>query len=86
MPVVERASLGGALEAAVLVEEACVEVEDSVADDVEAEVPGLDHAGMDRSDGDLVGVVAADGTVQAASSASWSTSGRSGSWPSKRMP
>ena len=42
-----------------LVEEARVEVEDPLADDVEAEVPRLDHAGVDRADGDLVGVVAA---------------------------
>ena len=49
---------GGALEAAVLVEEAGVEMEDPLADDVEAEVPGLDHAGVDRPDRDLVGVVA----------------------------
>ena len=53
--------LGGAFESAVLVEEAGVEVEDAFADEVEAEVPGLDHAGMDGADGDLVGVVAADG-------------------------
>ena len=51
------APLGGPLEPAVLVEEARVEVEDPVADDVEAEVAGLDHAGVDRPDGDLVGVV-----------------------------
>ena len=42
-----------------LVEETRVEVEDPVADDVEAEVAGLDHAGVDRPDGDLVRVVAA---------------------------
>ena len=52
-------SLGGAFEAAVLVEEPGVEVEDQVADDVEAKVAGLDHAGVDRADRDLVGVVAA---------------------------
>ena len=46
-PVLERVALGGALESAVLVEEAGVEVEDAFADEVEAEVPGLDHAGMD---------------------------------------
>ena len=57
--VLERLSLGGALEAAVLVEEPRVEMEDPVADDVEAEVAGLDHAGVDRPDRDLVGVVAA---------------------------
>ena len=59
--VVERHADGGALEAAVLVEEPDVEVQDAVADDVEAEVAGLDHAGVDRADGDLVGVVAVDG-------------------------
>ena len=60
-PSVERAPFGGALEAAVLVEEPRVEVEDPVADDVEAEVARLDHAGVDRPDRDLVGVVAAHG-------------------------
>ena len=55
--LVERVPFGGALEAAVLVEEPCVDVEDAVADDVEAEVPRLDDAGVDRADGDLVGVV-----------------------------
>ena len=49
-------SFGGAFEPTVLVEQARVEVEDSFADDVEAEVPGFDHAGVDRADGDLVGV------------------------------
>ena len=44
-----------------LVEEARVEVEDAVADDVEAEVARLDHAGVDRADRDLVGVVAVHG-------------------------
>ncbi len=44
-----------------LVEEPDVEVQDAIADDVEAEVAGLDHAGVDRADGDLVGVVAGDG-------------------------
>ena len=58
-PSVERRALGGALEPAVLVEEPGVEVEDPVADDVEAEVAGLDHAGVDRPDRDLVRVVAA---------------------------
>ena len=53
-------ALGGALEAAVLVEEARVHHEDPLADDVEAEVAGLDHAGVDRPDGDLVDAVAAD--------------------------
>ena len=36
-------------------------MEDPVADDVEAEVAGLDYAGVDRADRDLVGVVAAHG-------------------------
>ena len=53
------AALGGALEAAVLVEEPRVHREDPLADDVEAEVPGLDHAGVDRADRDLVDAVAA---------------------------
>ena len=44
-----------------LVEEPRVEVEDAVADDVEAEVARLDHARVDRPDRDLVGVVAAHG-------------------------
>ena len=48
-----RASpLGGPLEAAMLVEQPHVEMKDAVADDVEAEVAGLDHAGVDRPDGD----------------------------------
>ena len=55
-------ALGGALEAAVLVEQAGVHREDALADDVEAEVPGLDHAGVDRADGDLVHAVAAHGS------------------------
>src|SRR5581483_1805728 len=60
-PLVRGPALGGPLEAAVLVEQARVEVEDPVADDVEAEMPGFDHAGVDRSDRDLVGVMAVDG-------------------------
>ena len=44
-----------------LVEEAQVEVQDPLADDVEAEVAGLDDAGVDRADRDLMGVVADDG-------------------------
>ena len=43
------------------VEELRVDVEDEVADDVEPEVAGLDHAGVDRADGDLVRSVAAHG-------------------------
>ena len=60
MPSLEARALGGALEAAVLVEEARVEVEDPLADEVEAEVPRLDHAGVDRADRDLVRVAALD--------------------------
>ena len=85
-PFLERLPFGGTLEAAVLVEELRVEVEDAVADEMEAEVAGLDHAGVDRPDRDLVGVVAAHRHVQRSSAGSWSTSGRSGSWPSKRIP
>ena len=44
-----------------LVEEARVEVEDPLADDVEAEVAGLDDAGVDRADRDLIDVLAAYG-------------------------
>ena len=55
----ERLSLGCPLEAAVLIEEPRVEMEDQVADDVEAEVAGFDDACVDRADRDLVGVVAA---------------------------
>ena len=47
-----------------LVEEPRVEVEDAFADDVEAEVAGLDHAGVDRADGDLVASSPWTGTVQ----------------------
>ena len=57
----EREPLGRPLEAAVLVEQAGVDVEDEVADDVEPEVARLDHAGVDRADGDLVRVGAAHG-------------------------
>ena len=59
-PASSDAALGGPLEAAVLVEEAGVEVEDPVAHDVEAEVPRLDHARVDRPDRDLVGVHSRD--------------------------
>ena len=58
-PFGEGVALGGAFEAAVLVEEPDVEMQDQVADDVEAKVAGLDHAGVDRAYRDLVGVVAA---------------------------
>ena len=60
-PRLERLPFGGALEPAVLVEELCVEVEDAIADEMEAKVPRLDDAGVDRSDSELVGVLAADG-------------------------
>ena len=53
--------LGRPFEPAVLVEQARVDVEDQVADDVEAEVARLDHAGVDRSDRDLVRVGPAHG-------------------------
>src|SRR5690349_8867415 len=53
--------LGGSFEAAVLVEEPGVEVEDAIPDDVEAKVARLDDAGVDRPDRDLVGVVALHG-------------------------
>ena len=58
--LLERLPLGRPLEPSVLVEEARVEVEDPVADDMEAEVPGLDHARVDRADRDLVRVVSLD--------------------------
>ena len=63
----EGAPLGGGLEAAVLVEEAGVEVENPFADDVEAEVARLDDASVDRADRDLVEVLPRTGTVQWAS-------------------
>ena len=59
-PFVERLPFGGSFKAAVLVEELGVQLENAVADDVKAEVAGLDHAGVDRTDGDLEGVVAAE--------------------------
>ena len=49
----------GAFEAAVFVEQPRVEVQYPIADDVESEVPGLDDAGVDRSDRHLVRVVPA---------------------------
>ncbi len=52
--------LGRALEAAVLVEEPGIDQQDPLADDVEAEVAGLDHPGVDRPDGDVVGALAAN--------------------------
>ncbi len=59
-PVLERLPFRRALETAVLVEEPRVEVQDALADDVEPEVTGLDDPGVDRPDGDLVGIAAAD--------------------------
>src|SRR5258708_40343884 len=43
-----------------LVEQARVEMEDPVADDMESEVPGLDHTRVDRPDSNLVRIMAAD--------------------------
>ncbi len=57
---------GRPLEAAVLVEQARVDVQDQVADDVEAEVAGLDHAGVDRPDRDLVRIGPAHGRRESA--------------------
>ena len=57
----ERVPGGGGFEAAALVEEAHVEVQDAFADDVEAKVPGLDDACVHRADRDLVGVMADGG-------------------------
>ena len=45
-----------------LVEEAGVHREDALSDDVEAEVPGLDDAGVDRPNRDLVDALSADGS------------------------
>ena len=53
-------ALGGPLEPAVLVEQPWVHCEDALADDVKAEVPGLDDPGVDRADSDLVDAVAGD--------------------------
>ena len=50
----EGQALRHPLDAAVLVEEPRIDVENQVADDVEAKVARLDHAGVDRADGDLV--------------------------------
>jgi hypothetical protein len=44
----------------VLVEELCVEVEDAVADEMEAKVARFDNAGVDRSNGELVDVATSD--------------------------
>ena len=58
-PFLQRLRFSRTFEAAVLVEELHVEVEDAVADEMEAEVAGLDDAGVDRPDCELVDVVAA---------------------------
>ena len=58
--VTQRPAGGRRLESAALVEQLHVEVQDPLADDVESKVPGFDHAGMNRPDGDLVGVVTGD--------------------------
>src|SRR5439155_8803598 len=58
--LVEGRSLRRSFQTAVLVEEACVDMEDAVADDVKAEVTGFDYAGVDRSDRDLVRVMPPD--------------------------
>ena len=59
--LVERPAFGGTLEPSVLVEEPRVELEDQVADDVEAEVAGFDHPGVNRPDCHLIGIVAVHG-------------------------
>ena len=56
--VLEARALGRTLEATVLVEEPRVEVEDLLAHEVEAEVPRLDHAGVDRPHRHLVRIAA----------------------------
>src|SRR5450830_1894440 len=48
------------LDAAMLVTEGDLEVEDLLAVALEPEVPGLDHAGVDRADRDLVDLVSLD--------------------------
>ena len=85
--LVERGPLGRPVRARGACRKARVEVQDAVADDVEAEVARLDHTGVDRADCDLVGIVAADRAPPSDRVAVlWSTSGRSGSWPSKPTP
>ena len=59
-------------------------MQDPLADDVEAEVPGLDDAGVDRADRDLVDAVPVDRRGPGRRSCGWATSARSGSWPAKR--
>ena len=51
------------LDAAVLVAERDLQVQDGLAVTLEAEVTGLDHAGVNRTDGDLVHVAASDRVV-----------------------
>ena len=80
--VVGVAALGGALESAVLVEQARVHREDALSDDVEAEVPGLDDAGVDRADRDLVdAVAAARGSSTARGRSGCAARARIGEWP-----
>src|SRR5207247_2469924 len=55
-----RAAHQGALDAAVLVAERDLEVEDVLAVALEAEVAGLDDAGVHGTDGDLVHLLALD--------------------------
>ena len=56
----ERAALDQLLEPAMHEEEPGVEVEDALADRREAEVAGLDDAGVDRADRELVDALAVD--------------------------
>src|SRR6185312_15943430 len=56
----ERTALGRRLQSAVLVEQPQIEVQDALTDDREAEVPGLDHSGVNRADRDLVRLVSFD--------------------------
>ena len=49
-----RAAHQGPLDAAMLITQRNLQVEDVLAVTLETEVAGLDHAGMDRPDGDLV--------------------------------
>ena len=60
MPLGERQVAEAALDALVRVAEALFEAQHLLADDREAEVARLDHAGVHRPDGDLVHAVAGD--------------------------
>ena len=60
-PSASGEAFGGSFEAAVFVEQTRVDVQDQVTDDVEAEVAGLDHAGVDRPDRDLIRIRPAHG-------------------------